>query len=78
MRSSEIRNPAKSTSFSANRNFGLLPEQVFFFTQKELPMLDQEGNLFLENPQSIALGPDGNGYSLRYFYESGIWETTTR
>lgn len=60
--------------FAQNRYFGLLPEQLFFFTQDMLPYLDLEGNLFLEAPGLIAQGPDGNGNTLRKFYESGIWE----
>lgn len=60
--------------FSVNNYFGLSRKQVNFFSQKNLPMLDREGNLFIESPNRIAEGPDGNGYSLRYFVESGIHE----
>ncbi len=60
--------------FTKNNYFGLLASQLFFFTQKLLPFLDSEGNMFLDSPCSISKGPDGNGYSLRYFHESGIWQ----
>lgn len=54
--------------------FGLLPEQVEFFTQTEIPFLDDEGNLFLDPQGEIAQGPDGNGWALKSFFKSGIWE----
>lgn len=59
--------------FKKNQFFGLQPEQVSFFSQGLLPILNDEGNMFLESPYSIALGPDGNGSSLRHFYQQGIW-----
>ncbi len=60
--------------FSSQHNFGLLPEQVSFFSQKMLPLLDIDSNLFLEDSHTIAQGPDGNGNSLKYFVESGVWQ----
>lgn len=59
--------------FVANHFFGLEPEQVSFFSQAMSPFLDQQGNLFLEEKDLIAEGPDGNGASLEHFVESGIW-----
>ena len=60
--------------FYKNRFFGLLPDQVTFYSQKMLPMIDLNGNLFLQTPYRFAEGPDGNGSSLIQFFESGIWE----
>lgn len=60
--------------FATNGNFGLLKEQLYFFSQKALPFLDIDGHMFLSSPHSIAEGPNGNGYALRYFFESGIWQ----
>src|SRR5262249_53351096 len=57
-----------------NGFFGLLRDQVFIFTQSMLPFLDDMGNLFLEEKDSMALGPDGNGSSLACFVSSGIWD----
>ncbi|MBA3957298.1 MAG: UTP--glucose-1-phosphate uridylyltransferase [Parachlamydiaceae bacterium] len=59
--------------FASHHFFGLHKDQVSFFTQSTLPLLDKEGNLFLEEKDKIAVGPDGNGYSLKCFYESSIW-----
>ncbi|HRD56172.1 MAG TPA: UTP--glucose-1-phosphate uridylyltransferase [Parachlamydiaceae bacterium] len=60
--------------FKENDYFGLFKNQIYFFTQKSLPMLTEEGNLFLTNPFSIAKGADGNGSSLKQFFDSGIFE----
>lgn len=59
--------------FAENHNFGLDPEQITFFSQKMLPLLDFEGNLFLEAPDSIARGPNGNGGVFQRLVESGLW-----
>lgn len=57
-----------------HRYFGLDPEQVDLFTQEILPFLDDSGNWLLESPGKIAAGPDGNGHSLKTFFQAGIWE----
>ncbi len=60
--------------FKENDYFGLSPDQLFFFSQKDLPLLDKNGNLFLETADSISMGPDGNASSIREFVASGIWD----
>lgn len=60
--------------FLQHNFFGLNPEQLFFFPQSMLPFLNQEGDLFLENPSQIAEGPDGNGQALKRFVDKGIWK----
>lgn len=60
--------------FRRNDNFGLDPKQIDFFQQEMLPLLDQKGDLFLEQKGKIAEGPDGNGTSLKHFVRSGIWD----
>lgn len=60
--------------FKINNNFGLEEEQIAFFSQEELPLLNQQGNLFLESPAKISSGPDGNAASLKFFVKSGIWQ----
>ena len=59
--------------FEKYQLFGLENDQVDFFTQGELPLLNREGNLFLEEKGKIAQGADGNGFALREFFISGIW-----
>lgn len=47
---------------AAHRFFGLAPDQVLFFTQRDLPALDDTtGDLLLEAPGRLALAPDGHG-----------------
>lgn len=60
--------------FKKNNYFGLKPGQVDFFEQDMLPFLDEKGNLILESTEKIACGPDGNGYALFKFFESGLWQ----
>ncbi len=60
--------------FNDHRYFGLNPDQVSFFMQGSLPLLNEQGQLFLETSGKIAEGPDGNGGSLERFVVSGIWK----
>ncbi len=60
--------------FFSNRNFGLSEKQLYFFSQKMSPLFNEQGNLFLDPQGSLAEGPDGNGSSLHYFVQDGIWK----
>lgn len=60
--------------FEKNNFFGLEKEQISFFSQSMLPMLSEKGDLFLEERDRIAMGPDGNGSSLNHFWKQGLWE----
>lgn len=60
--------------FAQQGRFGLEESQLSFFSQAQLPFLDDEGQLFLDSPSHMAEGPDGNGVSLHHFVRSGIWE----
>jgi UDP-N-acetylglucosamine/UDP-N-acetylgalactosamine diphosphorylase len=69
-------NDVETKTFFQNESFfGLNKDQISFFSQKMLPLLDPNGNLFLDSLFHIAEGPDGNGNALKYFVDSGIWET---
>lgn len=59
--------------FERHHHFGIKRENLYFFTQGTLPLLNQDGNLFLESKDKFAIGPDGNGSCLRHFVENGIW-----
>lgn len=58
--------------FEEHAFWGLQKDQVFFFQQGVLPFLDANGQLFLEEKDTIAFGPNGNGFCLQEFMESGI------
>jgi UDP-N-acetylglucosamine/UDP-N-acetylgalactosamine diphosphorylase len=60
--------------FEENHYFGLSRDQVYFFSQGELPLLDLKGEPFFETPQKLATGPDGNASSLKHFVDSGVWD----
>jgi UDP-N-acetylglucosamine/UDP-N-acetylgalactosamine diphosphorylase len=59
--------------FKENNDFGLKKGQLFFFTQKESPFLNDDKTPFLLNGERV-LAPNGNGYALHYFYESGLFD----
>lgn len=59
--------------FQEHHFFGLDPQQVSFFSQGALPMLDGSGNFFLKSKDTLATGPDGNGLALHHFFHSGVW-----
>ncbi len=75
---SPLNDHATRTFFKENNLFGLQPDQLFFFTQGILPFLDKNGYLFLEAPDLIAQGPDGNGSSLKHFVKAGVWDEWSR
>lgn len=58
--------------FVQNAFFGLDPSQVTFFYQRMWPFLNLDGRLFLEAPDQIARGPNGNGEIFRRLVEVGI------
>lgn len=60
--------------FAQHNHFNLASDQLFFFSQKMLPFLNDEGQLFLDKNNALAEGPDGNGNSLKYFVENKIWD----
>jgi UDP-N-acetylglucosamine/UDP-N-acetylgalactosamine diphosphorylase len=60
--------------FEENNYFGLEKENIDFFSQEMLPLLDHAGNLFLDKTNHIAVGPDGNGSALQHFVKNGIWK----
>ena len=57
--------------FSEHRHFGLDAGRVHFFRQGRMPVIDFEGKILLEAPDSIALSPDGHGGALRALDRSG-------
>lgn len=60
--------------FVQNAFFGLDPRQVTFFFQRMWPFLNFDGHLFLEAPDQIARGPNGNGGVFRRLVEIGLWQ----
>ena len=57
-----------------NNFFGVPEEQIFFFKQSSLTLLNEQGNPFYENGK-LAVGPDGNGRALYWFHACGLYQT---
>ena len=47
--------------FASMNNFGYPAEDIFFFEQGLEPCLTNEGKVIIDNSESLALAPDGNG-----------------
>ncbi len=60
--------------FQTHDNFGLEPDQLCFFEQGMLPLMDDNGNWLLDSQGKLAEGPDGNGQALHLFFKTGIWQ----
>ena len=60
--------------FEEHDFFGLQRNQISFFCQQMLPLLDFQGNLFLEEIDQIACGPNGNGGVFHRLMETKIWD----
>jgi UDP-N-acetylglucosamine/UDP-N-acetylgalactosamine diphosphorylase len=71
---SPLNDEETKTYFKEHNYFGLNEDQIDFYCQSQLPFLDDEGHLFLESKDKLALGPNGNGEALKKFYTSGLWQ----
>jgi UDP-N-acetylglucosamine/UDP-N-acetylgalactosamine diphosphorylase len=71
---SPLNHVETQTFFAQHAFFGLNPSHVTFFYQQMWPMLNFQGDLFLEESDRIARGPNGNGGVFRRLIEWGIWE----
>jgi len=67
-------NHVETLTFFQTHDFFGMEEQIDFFQQGMLPLLDEKGNWLLGEDQLLAEGPDGNGNALYHFYHTGIWE----
>lgn len=63
--------------FSTSSSFGLLPSQLSFFEQPELPFLDAQGHLLLQG-NVLTTGPNGNGAVFSSFVASGLFDEWRR
>lgn len=60
--------------FEENNFFGYPKENIFFFKQYMLPMLDENGKLILETKSKIKEGADGHGGIFRAMLGRGVIE----
>ncbi|MES2199976.1 MAG: UTP--glucose-1-phosphate uridylyltransferase [Chlamydiota bacterium] len=72
-------NHEETVEFISSHNFfGLSQDQVYFFTQEDLPFCDKEGNWLSKTPDLNAKGPNGNGHALHRMYESGVLDSFSK
>ena len=66
-------NHEETVEFLASHDFfGLSQDQVYFFTQEDLPFCDEKGNWLANEPDLTMKGPNGNGRALHSLHESGV------
>jgi UDP-N-acetylglucosamine/UDP-N-acetylgalactosamine diphosphorylase len=72
-------NHGPTTSFFAERDFfGLDRDQVMFFPQAELPLVDADGKILLAEKSRLSLGPNGNGGCFPALKQSGALDDMRR
>lgn len=59
------------TFFKNNNYFGYPSEDIFFFNQDLLPVIDDQGKILLEDKGKISMGPNGNGGCFLALEKSG-------
>lgn len=60
--------------FTEHGFFGYHPGYVKFFVQEMVPAVDFEGNLLLEESDSLAMSPNGNGGWFKSLLKAGLGE----
>jgi UDP-N-acetylglucosamine pyrophosphorylase len=70
MTSNENHGPT-TAFFEAHEYFGLNRDDVMFFPQAELPLVDSEGKILLAEKGRLSLGPNGNGGCFPALAQSG-------
>lgn len=58
--------------FQSQQFFGLNPEQILFFTQRMLPVIDLNGKLLMDTKSSIVMSPNGHGGTLIALKENNV------
>ncbi len=71
---SRENNPATVDFFEKNKYFGYPKEKVKFFLQGELPMLDEEGKVLLDEDKMVKKAADGHGGTLKAMGKQKIIE----
>lgn len=68
---SQLNHEATVTAFEEGGHYGLVKEQVMFFSQGRMPAVDFEGRILMADRDAVAMSPDGHGGSLRALVRSG-------
>ena len=68
---SPTNDAATRAFFAEHGNFGLAGDAVRFFSQGEMPAVDDAGKLVLESPGRVFMSPNGHGGALKALWDSG-------
>ena len=69
------KNDAQTREFFQEHNyFGYNPEFVKFFVQEMVPAVDFDGNILVEEEDSLAMSPNGNGGWFSSMLKAGLGE----
>ncbi len=70
-----LQNDEQTRDFFHEHNyFGLDPNQIHFFIQNELPLMNEAGSWFADAEGKTVTAPNGNGEAFQLLYKKGIWE----
>ncbi|MCC6486148.1 MAG: UDPGP type 1 family protein [Candidatus Hydrogenedentes bacterium] len=69
---SDTNRDATRSFFQENAYFGLSEKDVYFFTQRMVPCVDDSGKFMLEAPGQLAMNPNGHGGVIPAVVENGI------
>ncbi|MCL4691177.1 MAG: UTP--glucose-1-phosphate uridylyltransferase [Candidatus Hydrogenedentes bacterium] len=58
--------------FKENEFFGLRETDVYFFTQRMVPCVDDRGKFMLDEPGNLAMNPNGHGGVIPAVVENGM------
>ena len=75
---SETNDAETRRFFAEHQSFGLDEQDVFFFSQRMMPSLDETGKLILDGKDHIFMSPNGHGGSLLALEESGALDDMRR
>lgn len=60
--------------FENNNYFGYPKEDIMFFPQNMIPVMDKQGNILLESPGKVLKSPNGNGGLFSSLKEKNIFK----
>ena len=69
---SETNRDETQAFFRENAFFGLNEKDVYFFTQRMVPCVDDNGKFMLDGPGRLAMNPNGHGGVIPAVVENGI------
>ena len=69
---------ATTRFFKENNNFGIDPDSIFFFRQRMMPALAENGTIIMEACDRIFMNPDGHGGIIHALHESGAVDDIIR